>query len=1664
MKGKLWKKLCAGVLALLIVSGGVPMQPIADMAREFSVMASADEAYITTNENVTTALKWSGNYTVTEDVTISGTAETLVSITGDTTITIAAGKTLTVNGIIEFSNNPNSGKTFTINGPGNLIVGTDTLDNYAIGGLHNDDDPDARNNIVIDNNANVTAINNCAALPTIFFRTGYSNAGRVTVNNGSLNVTNHRSYTGYGIYGDVTLNGGTFAMACIKSGVGGTFTISEGKCYKDLSNNYYWGELTSSEIEKLNNTTLTYDPNAYPITTVTPANGILNVGKASQSGQTVTITANPYESYISNALTVTKEGGGEVKTTKVNNTTYTFIMPECSVNVSVECTDTINSTEDWQRFCNILESYNTGIFTGRTVKLGADISITDMAGSDEHPFTGSFDGQGHTLTVAFNNNTTCTAPFYYVSNCSFRDLHIKGTIDVSEKKAAGIASLVEGDVTIRNCRSSVVIRSSYNGTGSNGGIVSHVLSGSLSIQGCVFDGKILLGSYPNYCCGFVGYKNKKSELSITDSIYDPAAIESDEVEVSNNCYTFVRNGSAGTNCYYTRTLGTEQGKAARTISAGQGVTVDLSGTATEYSVSGITAYENNNGLKYGNTIYAGNGDDVLFTLGCSGAPQTYFPLNVTVNGTAATKADYTHYSFTMPDEDVTVSATLTTYSEHFSQDGDTYTIHDETGWDIFCDCLQDNDTYNRFSGKTVELEKDITVSRMAGSSGHDFMGTFDGQRHTLTVSYGSADSPIDEDKAAPFCNVETGCNIKNLHTAGTIYTSKKYAGGIVGTQYGTVKIENCRSSVTIKSSTSGDGTHGGIVGHNGNSASAKLTIDGCVFDGKILSVGTTATTYCAGFVGYKANDGTVTITNSVYAPAALENGETEIASGATFVRNGSAGTNCYYTRSLGDAQGKAAYTITPGEDVTLDISGNATEYNVSGINVYSSGIEYAGNFYAGSGDTVALTLEYTGTPEVGYTWNGFTASAGTLNDTTLTMPAENVTVTAAIEAINYNINITQPANGSVSATVGGIANAATAHYGDTVTLTITPNAGYEVKSVYYYDMYYNENEVEPDEGVYSFVMPDEDVTVTAELDVESYFDGETSTLYLKGTILNSNVGDIGEEDEEDDEYEVGDGIILPEGVTKISVKHIKVDPSGATLPQNSSYLFHFKNVRSIDLRGADTSNVTNMYGMFSGCRRMTKLDLSSFDTRNVTDMENMFKNCMKLTTIYVSDKWSTGSVIYSEDMFDDCDDLIGGNGTACDGKNNIDANYAVIDRPGQPGYLTGIYRLTLPDNVTATPVHTTVDGVDYYAQGETITLSAKAGSTLPLVTVTSCGAPVAATGRDDGKYAFTMPGEDAVVTLTDSIGARLEGYSISLGDDIGVNFYMELADNVINSENAKMIFTIPNTGETTQDEIRVSDIVGDETRCVTVNGKTYYIFPCHVAAKEMTSAITAQIVYSENGEIRSSAVYTYSVKQYADYIIDHPNKYDAETVELAEAMLYYGGEAQRLLIEGVTDEELASNDLGYDTPDIPDVNTFQECDLTKIRTEGLTLTNISLILESKTSLRLYFKKSGDDAMPVLKDESGKVYSAKQKGSEYYYDITGFGAGSVFEKRNVMFTTDPTADFVAANAFEVCIGNYAKWAVTRSDPILVSTVTALYNYDKAAKAYKNKNNGSGKGGN
>lgn len=70
----------------------------------------------------------------------------------------------------------------------------------------------------------------------------------------------------------------------------------------------------------------------------------------------------------------------------------------------------------------------------------------------------------------------------------------------------------------------------------------------------------------------------------------------------------------------------------------------------------------------------------------------------------------------------------------------------------------------------------------------------------------------------------------------------------------------------------------------------------------------------------------------------------------------------------------------------------------------------------------------------------------------------------------------------------------------------------------------------------------------------------------------------------------------------------------------------------------NTHNVTNMSGMFGNCSYLKELDLSSFDTSNVTNMLDMFSSCSRLTKLDVSN-FNTENVIYMRGMFFGCGSL-----------------------------------------------------------------------------------------------------------------------------------------------------------------------------------------------------------------------------------------------------------------------------------------------------------------------------------------------------------------------------------------------------------------------------------------
>ncbi len=88
-----------------------------------------------------------------------------------------------------------------------------------------------------------------------------------------------------------------------------------------------------------------------------------------------------------------------------------------------------------------------------------------------------------------------------------------------------------------------------------------------------------------------------------------------------------------------------------------------------------------------------------------------------------------------------------------------------------------------------------------------------------------------------------------------------------------------------------------------------------------------------------------------------------------------------------------------------------------------------------------------------------------------------------------------------------------------------------------------------------------------------------------------------------------------------------------------SWMFYgCNNLTSLDVSGFKTENVTDMWGMFNWCENLTSLDVSGFNTEKVTDMRFMFSGCFNLTSLDVSG-FNTENVNYMNGMFAGCESL-----------------------------------------------------------------------------------------------------------------------------------------------------------------------------------------------------------------------------------------------------------------------------------------------------------------------------------------------------------------------------------------------------------------------------------------
>ena len=259
------------------------------------------------------------------------------------------------------------------------------------------------------------------------------------------------------------------------------------------------------------------------------------------------------------------------------------------------------------------------------------------------------------------------------------------------------------------------------------------------------------------------------------------------------------------------------------------------------------------------------------------------------------------------------------------------------------------------------------------------------------------------------------------------------------------------------------------------------------------------------------------------------------------------------------------------------------------------------------------------------------------------------------------------------------------------------------------------------------------------------------------------------------------------------------------------------------------------------------------------------------------------------------------------------------------------------------------------------------------------------------------------------------GWSLTLGEDIGVNFY--LAEEAAN-------YTVDVT------------VAGNKAAYTTATKDGYYVVSVNVAAAQMTDVITLNV---KNGDTQ---VHTgeYTVRQYAEKILT--GAYDAEVKELVKQMLNLGAAAQTYFAYNT--DLLANKGYEIDTPaavptEVPAIALEDNLD-------GVSLYGMSLLFQSKTAVRFYFVVDGDLANYTFK-VGGEACEVKNSEDLYYVEI---GDINPQDLGNEITVTVNDALSVSYNPLTYIVRKYNS---DSSSATLKNLVQAMYGYHLEALEYQ-----------
>ena len=475
-------------------------------------------------------------------------------------------------------------------------------------------------------------------------------------------------------------------------------------------------------------------------------------------------------------------------------------------------------------------------------------------GNESNPYTGTFDGQGHTVSgLYFNDSSTSYVGLFGVNNGTLKNVGVVDSYFSGESRVGGVCG--ENNGTITNCYNTGTV----SGTNSYaGGVCGRNESGK--ITGCYNTGTVKgSGNYIGGVCG-------ANDFRTITGCYNTGEVKGGNY-VGGVCGVNFRGAITG--CYNTGTVSGDSrvggvcgwnlsGKITGCCTNNKGICGDNQSIVTDCEQYDDVCFKDGTVCKLLNTALQNANADVCFYQGANYPVLIVIPnLPKLVEGVYQISNKQELCAFAQlvnsgaePSANAVLTADITVNTGVLKADG---TLADDTS--------------------------NFTSWTPIGNSSQKYTGTFDGQNHTISGLYFN-------DKNTNYVGL-FGYNsgtVKNVGVVDSYFKGNWYVGGVCGTNAGT--ITSCYNTGAV----SGSDRVGGVSGYNNSEG----TIISCYSKGTVSSTDD----FVGGVCGYNL----CKITNCYY-------GSDKYSGNAVGYNNGTV-TDVEGKTTAQFASGKVAYLLS----------------------------------------------------------------------------------------------------------------------------------------------------------------------------------------------------------------------------------------------------------------------------------------------------------------------------------------------------------------------------------------------------------------------------------------------------------------------------------------------------------------------------------------------------------------------------------------------------------------------------------------------------------------------------------------------------------------------------------------------------------------------------------